>query len=87
MERVTVFLGGPLDGSVVLGRPLPETDGARFEVVNRGCPVWVNGAVNYRRHLYQIVGRRVGAEGEELLVEHVCPVPAGSAGGSDHARR
>jgi hypothetical protein len=87
MERVTVFLGGPLDGSVVFGRPAREADGARFEAVSRNCPVFVNGAQTYRRHLYQVVGRRAGIAGDELLVEHVGQVPVGEASGSGHVRR
>lgn len=87
MERVTVFLGGPLDGSVVIGRPACEADGARFEVVNSCCPVFVNGTQTYRRHLYQVVGRRVGIAGDELLVEHIRQVSVGEPNGSGHVHR
>ena len=70
-----MFLGGPLDGLTAAGMPRGGDIGSRFVLINRHCAVRKQGAPTYRRHLYEVVGRRPGKPGEvEVLAEHVRPV-------------
>ena len=88
MGRVTVYLGGPLDGTVAIGHPPTVTEGCRFAVVNPFCPVWVEGLLTYRHHVYQVVGKRVGQGGElQVLAEHIGQVAAADATFPSHRSR
>lgn len=72
-----MFLGGPLDGLTAAGMPRGGGGniGSRFVLINRHCAVRTKGAPKYRRHLYEVVGRRPGKPGEvEVLAEHIRPV-------------